>query len=51
MVKKYVAELNKQYKQNSSPIIIKKNQNKIIEKTFEVPLIFGISFSKIFIIN
>lgn len=34
-LKKYVAELNKKYKEDSLPVIIRKNPNKLIEKNVQ----------------
>ena len=43
-LKNYVAELNKQYKQNSLPVIMKKNPNKIIEKDIQSSFNIGYLF-------
>ena len=34
-LKNYVAELNKQHKENSLPVIMRKNPNKIIDKNIQ----------------
>ena len=50
-LKNYVSELNKKHKEESLPVIIRKNPNKIIEKMYKIHLMLGICFYKIFIIN
>ena len=43
-LKNYVAELNKKHKQNSLPVIIRKNPNKIIEKNIQQSFNVGYLF-------